>query len=120
MPGFLGPRPSSAVGWGAGTDEPGTMCLISWRGNLVHLGFLQSIANYLILLCHKFFCRDRLPIGAAQHGHRDRVVASVKINLLRIVAIEFGTWRSVRSGGASRSVTVGNGKFLEQSGGTRS
>src|SRR6266496_3754104 len=74
----------------------------------------------LVLLCHKFFCRDRLPIGAAQHGHRDRVVASAKINLLRIVAIEFGTWRSVRSGGASRSVTVGNGKFLEQSGGTRS
>ncbi len=26
MPGFLGSRPSSAVGWGAGTDEPGTMC----------------------------------------------------------------------------------------------
>src|SRR5205809_5058502 len=74
----------------------------------------------LVLLCHKFFCRDRLPIGAAQHGHRDRVVASARINLLRIVAIEFGTWRSVRSGGASGSVTVGNGKFLEQSGGTRS
>src|SRR6266567_2199566 len=74
----------------------------------------------LVLLCHKFFCRDRLPIGAAQHGHRDRVVASAKINLLRIVAIEFGTWRSVRSGGASGSVTAGNGKFREQRGGTRS
>jgi hypothetical protein len=34
--------------------------------------------------------------------------------------IEFGTWRSVRNGGASGSVTVGNGKFFEQRGGTRS
>jgi hypothetical protein len=33
---------------------------------------------------------------------------------------EFGTWRSVLSGGASGSVTVGNGKFLEQRGATRS
>src|SRR6266542_3996063 len=65
--------------------------------------FRNFISGLLVLLCHKFFCRDRLPIGAAQHGHRDRVVASAKINLLRIVAIEFGTWRSVRSGGASRS-----------------
>src|SRR6266480_7800910 len=89
----------------------------TWRPAWPEPNFLNG---RLILLCHKFFCRDRLPIGAAQHGHRDRVVASARINLLRIVAIEFGTWRSVRSGGASGSVTVGNGKFLEQSGGTRS
>ncbi len=61
MPGFLGPRPSSAVGWGAGTDEPGTMCLISWRGNLVHLGFLQSIANYLSVSTKEQF-RERSAI----------------------------------------------------------
>ena len=38
------------------------------------------------------------------------------INLLRIVAIELGTWRSVLGGGASGSVTFGNGKFFELSG----
>ena len=37
-----------------------------------------------------------------------------------MVAIEFGMWRSVRSGGAVGSVTVGNGKFFEQPGGTSS
>jgi hypothetical protein len=35
-----------------------------------------------------------------------------------MVAIEFGMWRSVRSGGPAGSVTVGNGKFFEQPGGT--
>src|SRR5665647_1036763 len=35
-------------------------------------------------------------------------------------AIEFGTCRSVRCGGSPGSVTVGNGRFLEERGGTRS
>jgi hypothetical protein len=64
--------------------------------------------------------RRPLRIGAAQQGHRISVLASATINLRRIVAIEFGTWHSVRKGGASGSVTVGNGKFFEQRGGTRS
>jgi hypothetical protein len=37
-----------------------------------------------------------------------------------MVAIEFGMRRSGLIGGASGSVTGGNGKFLEQPGGTRS
>ena len=37
-----------------------------------------------------------------------------------MVAIELGMWRSVRSGGAAGSVTVGNGKVFEQPGGTSS
>src|SRR5215472_6457692 len=73
----------------------------------------------LILLRHKFL-GDRPRMGAAQHGHRNSVLASATINLRRIVAIEFGTWRSVRNGGTSGSVTVGKGKFFEQRGGTRS
>jgi hypothetical protein len=35
------------------------------------------------------------------------------IRLRRMVAIEFGMWRSVRNGGAAGSVTGGNGKFFE-------
>src|SRR3984957_15673457 len=37
-----------------------------------------------------------------------------------MVAIEFGRCRSVRRGGASGSVTVGNGRFFEERGDTRS
>jgi hypothetical protein len=74
----------------------------------------------LVLLHHKFLRTDFLAIEAAQHGHRDMVLTSATINRRRMVATEFGTWRSGRNGGASGSVTVGNGKFFEQRGGTRS
>ena len=55
----------------------------------------------LVLLCHKFRC----PFRAAQHGQRESVVARAATNLRRIVAIEFGTWRSGRNGGSSGLVT---------------
>jgi hypothetical protein len=55
----------------------------------------------LVLLCHKFWC----PFRAAQHGQRESVVARAATNLRRIVAIEFGTWRSGRNGGSSGLVT---------------
>ena len=42
---------------------------------------------------------------AAQHGQRDSIVARAATNLRRIVAIEFGTWRSGRNGGSSGLVT---------------
>ena len=67
-----------------------------------------------------FLRREPLATGVAQHGHRERVLTSAMINLLRIVAIELGTWRSVLGGGASGSITFGNGKFFEPSGATRS
>ena len=61
----------------------------------------QSLRRRLILLCHKFRC----PFRAAQHGQRESVVARAATNLRRIVAIEFGTWRSGRNGGSSGQVT---------------
>ena len=45
------------------------------------------------------------PLRAAQHGQRESVVARAATNLRRIVAIEFGTWRSGRNGGSSGLVT---------------
>src|ERR1019366_1489741 len=74
----------------------------------------------LVLLCHKFLRGMFLCIGVAQHGHRDNLLARATLRRMRSVAIEFGTCRWVRSGGASGSVTVGNRKFLERPGGTRS
>jgi len=76
--------------------------------------------SLLVLLCYKFLGRSCLTIGAVQHGHRGSVLTRAAISRRRIVAIEFGTCRSGRSGGASGSVIVGNGKFREQPGGTRS
>ena len=74
----------------------------------------------LVLLHHKFLRAGFLAIEVLQHGHRDKVLASATINRRRMVATELGMWRSGRNGGTSGSVTVGNGKFLEQRGGTRS
>jgi hypothetical protein len=72
---------------------------IARRVSFSGLGTFSSSA--LVLLCHKFRCLFR----AAQHGQRESVVARAATNLRRIVAIEFGTWRSGRNGGSSGLVT---------------
>src|SRR4029450_4603513 len=43
----------------------------------------------------------------AQHGHRSRLRARATVSLLRTVAIEFGTCRSGRIGGAPGRITWG-------------
>src|SRR5262249_1906961 len=75
----------------------------------------------LILLRHKLqrkrpfkLRRERCFDFAPQHGQRDRMAASLTVRRRRMVAIEFGTWRSGRSGGASGSITFGKGKFREE------
>ena len=52
-------------------------------------------------------------VGLAQHGPRDKVATRPALRRQRIVAIELGTCRSGRSGGASGSVTPEKGKFLD-------
>ena len=73
-----------------------SLCLV-----LPPVGSARSAIHLLVLLCHKFGCLLR----AAQHGQRESVVARAATNLRRIVAIEFGTWRSGRNGGSSGLVT---------------
>ena len=73
--------------------------------------------NGLILLRHNFRCLLRLEIGLMQQGHRDNVDTRAAFNLLRTVAIEFGTCRSGRNGGSPRSISFGNCNFLEELGG---
>jgi hypothetical protein len=68
----------------------------------------------LVLLRHN---RSRWT-GSAKWASRQ--VPHAVVNLNRVVAIEFGIWRSGRNGGASGSVTVGNGKFRERRGATSS
>ena len=77
-------------------------------------------SSLLVLLRHNF---RRLPcaeIGPTQQGHRDSVATRATINLRRIVAMEFGTWRSGRNGGPSGPISFGNCNVREQPGGTSS
>jgi hypothetical protein len=81
----------------------------------------------LVLLCHKLrrerlfkLRRERPFVFAPQHGQRERISTSLTMSRRRMVAIELGTCRSGRSGGASGSVTFGKGKFREENFGNRS
>src|SRR3954466_12345856 len=56
-------------------------------------------------------------MGVAQHGHRSRLRARATVSLLRTVAIEFGTCRSGRIGGAAGSITCGKANRPELRGG---
>jgi len=58
------------------------------HGNVVRAGLLPS--SKLVLLHHKFRFDILLPIGAAQHGHRDKDLVMTTINRRRTVAMEFG------------------------------
>jgi hypothetical protein len=69
--------------------------------------------SVLVVLRHKLR-RARPCVFTAQHGQRERLATSLTISRRRRVAIEFGTWRSGRSGGASGSITFGKGKFREE------
>src|SRR5215831_14248909 len=86
-----------------------------------------SAVHRLVLLRHKLqrtrpfiLRRDRRFDLAPQHGQRDRRSTSLAMSRRRMVAIEFGTCRSGRSGGSSGSVTFGKGKFREENFGNRS
>src|SRR5262249_41745460 len=81
----------------------------------------------LILLRHKLrrerpfiLRRERRFDLAPQHGQRDRISTSLATSRRRMVAMEFGTCRSGRSGGSSGSVTFGKGKLREENFGNRS
>jgi hypothetical protein len=67
---------------------------------------LSVCENALVLLRHKLL-RERPFILPEQHGQRESLATSSIISRRRRVAMEFGTWRSGRSGGASGSVTLG-------------
>ena len=82
-------------------------------------GLSPESDRLLVLLRHKFLRWGFLRIGFVQHGHLDSLLMSAVIRRRRIVAIEFGTCRSGRSGGASGSVTLGKDRCFEERGGTR-
>lgn len=103
QPEYFSPRPTLTQG-----SEP-VEASVKWFNADKGFGFVTVAggsdaflpSRALVLLCHKFWC----PFRAAQHGQRESVVARAATNLRRIVAIEFGTWRSGRNGGSSGLVT---------------
>src|SRR6516162_1731391 len=72
----------------------------------------------LVLLCHKF-CRCLRDDRRMQHWHRCKVIAIATANKRWMVAIELGTCRCGRIGGAAGSVTAGKGRFFDCSGAMR-
>ena len=79
-----------------------------------------AAGRHVVLLRHNFRCLPCREIGPTQQGHLDSVATRATINLRRIVAMEFGTWRSGRNGGPSGPISFGNCNFREQPGGTSS
>jgi hypothetical protein len=77
------------------------------RHNPRHCACRGRAADHSANIGSKSYCVTNFgcPLRAAQHGQRESVVARAATNLRRIVAIEFGTWRSGRNGGSSGLVT---------------
>src|SRR3954468_22524016 len=69
----------------------------------------QETPKAIVLLRHEREWCGGLRKWVAQHGHRSRLRARATVSLRRMVAIEFGTCRSGRIGGAAGSIT--GGKF---------
>src|SRR5215204_5209638 len=65
------------------------------------------VPAFLVLLRHERVWCGGLRKWVAQHGHRSRLWARATVSLRRMVAIEFGTCRSGRIGGAAGSITCG-------------
>src|SRR4051795_10189695 len=76
-----------------------------------------AVERWLILLRHRIRVAPAVLRGALQQGHRARVVARATIRCRRIVAIEFATCRSGRTGGASGWTILGNARRRELIGG---
>ncbi len=67
---------------------------------------LRLIGLALVLLRHNFR-RLCLAALAPQQRHRGKFFMIALIKRARMVAIEFGMWRSGRKGGSPGSITVG-------------
>lgn len=73
-----------------------------------------SRTHHALVLLRQKFERLYFVIRARQQGHRGKHAMRASINRRRMVAIEFGMCRSGRRGGASGSITVGNGRLREE------
>jgi hypothetical protein len=93
-------------------------CPLSEPNDLVERGARiegrPARANPALALLRQKFEGLYFVIGAQQQGHRGKLATRASINRRRMVAMEFGMCRSGRSGSASGSVMVGNGRLREE------
>src|ERR1044071_9888358 len=97
------------VGWGLKINV--------FRLGIRRGGDVAAKAGAFLLLRHRIGVAWVVLRGALQHGHRARVVARATIRCRRVVAIEFATCRSGRTGGASGWTILGNLRRRELIGG---
>src|SRR3954467_12152575 len=76
-----------------------------------------KLEQALVLPRHERVWCGGLRKWVAQHGHLSRLWARATVSLRRMVAIEFGTCRSGRIGGAAGSITRGKANRFELRGG---
>ena len=94
-------------------------CRLTGAGPTNSAGRCGPLAARLIVLRHEFRRRGLVCMGLVQQGQRDRSVRRPTLRRRRSVAMECGTWRSGRSGGASGSVALGKGRFFAEISGAR-
>ncbi len=74
----------------------------------------------LVLLRHEPISLLTFSLAAVQQGQRGKRLMSATAMRLCMLAMEFGTWRSGRIGGASGLITCGKSRFFEPRGAGRS
>ena len=79
-----------------------------------------TLREPLVVLCHDFRSRDGRAVAWAQQGQRDSILTRPAMRRRRRVGIELTTCRSGRSGGASGSITPGNGRLRDEISGSMS
>ena len=62
----------------------------------------RSGYSYCVIIFHRLY----LAVFVPQQGHRSKVLMIALIKRMRMVAIEFGMWRSGRKGGSPGSIIV--------------
>src|SRR3954471_19836363 len=101
-------------------DTPGAVCGRGdrWSGPFRDDQELSWLwLSLLLLLRHERVWCGGPRKWVAQHGHLSRLWARATVSLRRMVAIEFGTCRSGRIGGAAGSITRGKANRFELRGG---
>src|SRR4051794_28521097 len=97
-----------------------TLAVPTWsylRRDIAQLAADRDGKRGLVLLRHERVWCGGPRKWVAQHGHLSRLWARATVSLRRMVAIEFGTCRSGRIGGAAGSITRGKANRFELRGG---
>src|SRR3954452_7562631 len=114
---MLSPAPSLTLSPASTTSDNPNHCPFSYSLLSSPTSDIISLVMPLVLLRHRIETAGVVLRGTLQQGHRARVVARATIRCRRIVAIEFATCRSGRTGSASGFAILGTAKRRKLIGG---